>query len=77
MAIDEVYKINTLDKGETNTLKKALSYVHEQAVGTQYVSVAPTEVPVGKIVIFDDGVAHRLYVRTGTGNVGYVNLTMI
>ena len=77
MAIDEVYKINTNAADETPTLKKALSSIAEQAVGVEFVDSAPTEVPAGKMVIYDDGTTRRLYVKTGKGSIGYATLTII
>ena len=77
MSIDEVYKINTNVADETSTVKKTLSYIHEQAVGHHFVDTEPTDVPVGKLVIYDDGATRRLYIRTGKGSIGYVTLTMI
>ena len=77
MAIDEVYKINSLKEEETPTLKKALSSISQQAVGTHFVDSVPTEVPAGKLVIYDNGTTRRLYIKTGKGSIGYVTLTMI
>ena len=83
MAIDEVYQINTNSPDETPTLKKALSSIAEQAVGSQYIDTLPTDpstikVPAGKMVIYDNGSGTlRLYVKTGKGNVGYVTLTSL
>jgi len=77
MAIDEVYKINQMNQDETPTIKKALAHIHEQAVGVHFVDAAPTDVPAGKIVVYDDGTTRRLYVRTGKGGIGYATLTMI
>jgi hypothetical protein len=77
MSIDEVYKINTNTPEEAPTLKKALSSIAEQAVGTHFVEDVPTEVPVGKLVIYDDGSTRRVYIRTGKGSIGYLTLTMI
>ena len=95
MSIDEVYKINTNVADETSTVKKAFSSIAEQAVGAQYIkgdpdlagSDVPTQVPSGKVVIYDNGTIRRLYVNTnqlhddGSGNliqtIGYVTLTII
>jgi len=77
MAIDEIYIINTNSPEETPTLKKALTSIAEQAVGTQFVTEEPTQVPAGKMVIWDDGTTRRLYVKTGKGDIGYVTLTMV
>ena len=77
MALDEIYEINSMQESETANLKKALSSVHQQAVGTRYTVTEPTEVPVGKMVIWDNGVTRRVYLRTGKGSIGYVTLTMV
>ena len=70
MAIDEVYKINSLKEDETSTLKKALSSIAEQAVGTQFTDSAPSKVPVGKLVVYDDGAGTvGVSVKTGEGNI--------
>jgi len=93
MSIDEVYQINTNAADETSTLKKALSNIHEQAIGSQYIkgnalgTDLPSDIPAGKVVIYDNGTIRRLYVNTGqkhddgSGNqvptIGYISLTII
>ena len=77
MAIDEIYEINSMHESETAQLKKALTNVHQQAVGTRYTDTEPVDVPVGKLDIWDDGTTRRLYVRTGKGSIGYVTLTIV
>ena len=82
MSIDEVYKINDNKPEDAPTLKKALSSIAEQAVGTHFIDELPADpsllkVPVGKLVIYDDDTTRRMYVRTGKGGIGYVTLTMI
>ena len=76
--IDFVNRPN--NKDDWNTLLQCIDLVHRNAVGIIYVSAAPAaaEVPIGKLVIYDNGTnTRRIYVRTGSDGVGYTTLTML
>ena len=74
--IDEIYKLSELSPENLNVIHKVFSSIYEQAVGIEYVSSVPTEVPYGKLVVYDNGAGtKRLYVKTGKGNIGYITLT--
>jgi hypothetical protein len=61
---------------ELPTLRKLFESISQQAVEFLYTDTVPTTVPVGKFIIYDDGAGtKRLYVKTGKGNIGFVNLT--
>jgi hypothetical protein len=64
--------------GENPILRDILSGIAKDAAGFQYAHQEPTasNVPHGKIVIYDDGSGtKRLYFKTGKNNLGYIALT--
>jgi hypothetical protein len=70
--IDELYNVPKQDPD----LQKVLSYLHQESTGIEYTDAVPTEIPFGKIVIYDDGAGTmRVYFRTGKNNIGYAALT--
>jgi hypothetical protein len=75
--IDELTKLPNLKEDQHATLVKILSDIHQKALGIVYTATLPTadSVPNGKIVVYDDGVTKRLYLKTGKGNLAYVGLT--
>ena len=76
MPIDKVYQVTNLDMtGLNNTLDS----IYNQSTGTIHTDAEPTaaNVPLGKLVIYDNAVDRRVYVRTGKEGVGYFTLTMI
>lgn len=59
-------------------MRKIIGNIQERAIEFLYTSTLPTvdTVPNGKFVVYDDGAGtKRLYVKTGRGNLGFVNLT--
>jgi hypothetical protein len=65
---------------DLKTIQKIFDNVHQQATGLVTASttaVTAAMVPVGKLLIADDGTTLRIYVRTGTDSVGYLNLTKV
>lgn len=74
--INELYVLPKVD--DLPMIQKILGYLHQEAISIIYTSTLPTAstVPSGKLVIYDDGAGtKRIYVRTGKGNIGFVNLT--
>jgi hypothetical protein len=70
MAIDEVYKMAQLTPEDLNTLQKVLSSIHEQAMGVEFTDSTPTQVPLGKIVVKDDGAGDTgIYTLSGKNNI--------
>lgn len=64
MAIDKLRSVTD------PSLEKILMDIYTQAVGIQYLTTAPTTVPEGKIVIYDDGAGTKgICLRTGQGNI--------
>ena len=76
--IDHTTKLPSMKETELNTMQRILDNIHNQAVGTSYTD-DPTKASAlaeqGKIVLLDDGCNRRIYMKTGKGFVGYINLT--
>jgi hypothetical protein len=73
--IEEVYKVPEKPEWSLDTaiaLNKALSYLYEKALTIEYTDTAPTLVPYGTFIIFDDGGNERIYFKTAEGTVAYV-----
>jgi hypothetical protein len=75
--IDKIYQPTSgNDKIDMGALRKVIDNIHDQAAGFVYSSTIPTDVPHGKILIYDNGAGtKRMYVKTGEGNLGWVGLT--
>jgi hypothetical protein len=70
--------IDLTDKSVDPLLSKIFQDIGDKAVGMQFAFTLPTveTTPYGKIVVYDDGLGtKRIYIKTGQGNLGYVNLT--
>ena len=66
-----------MDNSQVNILNSIINGIRLQAMSVKYTSKIPTvkTVQEGQIVIYDDGAGiTRLYVITGEGNLGYVDL---
>jgi len=75
--IDQITKLPSMKEAELNTMQRILDNVHNQAVGVIYTedqTKAVSLVDQGKLVLFDDGCTRRVYMKTGKGFVGYINL---
>lgn len=76
--LDSLGQVVAFDEDNIPVLAKVLKDIENQAVGVLYQESTPTAatVPLGKLVIHDDGGGtKRMYVLTGKGNLGYVALT--
>ncbi len=72
--IDEISKVT--DTKDIASVQKALSSIHSQATGMVFSKDVPTDVPSGKILIYDNGAGtKRVYFKTGLNNIGYITLT--
>ncbi len=70
--------ITSFDKSQLPMLNTMLDSLFNSAAGVKHTSETPTIENVGEneVVIYDDGAGtKRLYVVTGKGNLGYINLT--
>lgn len=59
-------------------MRKIIGNIQERAIEFLYTATLPTAstVPNGKLVIYDNGAGtKRIYLKTGKGNLGFVNLT--
>ena len=75
--IDEVYKLSG-ENIDPSILQKILNNVHINSTGIEYTDSEPSEVPFGKMVVYDDGDStQRVYFKTGEGSIGYIALTMV
>lgn len=79
MALDNPGDITKLGPEGVPQMRSVIDSISKQAVGLIHVKTEPTasQVPLGKCVVYDSGVARRVYFRTGLNGVGYVTLTMI
>jgi len=79
MPIDHPGDITDFKEDSIPRLRNTIDNITQQAVGVIYVASAPTasQVPLGKVVVYDDGTTRRIYVRTGKDGVGYAALTML
>lgn len=59
--------IDKLDSVPDPQLNKILDGIHDKAVGVVYRDSAPsaTQVPWGKLTIYDNGATRECYIRTG------------
>ena len=82
--IDKTADMTSLEKSQLPVLNSILDGIRTQAMSVKHVSTVPTieNVSEGQIVIYDSAVVRgvddgtkRLYVVTGRGNLGYINLT--
>jgi len=77
MSVPELYKVNLKEPQDTASVQTALRYLHQQTTPTTFTTVEPTadQVPLGGIIVHDDGTNRRVYFRTGAGKVGYISFT--
>ena len=73
--IEQLYKVP--EKGEwskdlARDINKALSYLYSKSLSIEYTDTAPTKVPYGTFIIFDNGANERIYFKTAEGTVAYV-----
>ena len=76
--LDKPGEITALDKTNLPTMKNMLDKIFKDAGGFRYTNIEPTAKTVheGEVVVYDDDAGtKRIYVITGQGNLGYVNLT--
>lgn len=50
-------------------LREVIEKIAEQSTGMEYVSTRPTDIPAGKVSIFDDGTTRLIYFKTGQGTL--------
>jgi hypothetical protein len=76
MSIDKPIDLDSLGPESLPFLKNALDKISEDAAGWIYTDTLPTTdtVPLGKMVVYDNGSTRRVYFRTGDDEVRYVNL---
>jgi len=75
MSIEEIWKVPEREEWSRDTavaINKALAYLHEKALTVEYTDTAPTYVPYGTFIVFDDGANERIYFKTMAGNIKYV-----
>ena len=73
--IEEIHKVPEKDEWSRDTavaINNALAYLHKKALTIEYASSAPSKVPYGTFVVFDDGVNERIYFKTAEGTIAYV-----
>ena len=82
--IDKTSDMTSLDNSQLPVLNSILDGIRIKALSVKHTSKLPTasSVAEGQVVIYDsaavrgvDDGTKRLYVVTGQGNLGYVNLT--
>jgi hypothetical protein len=62
------------DPDDVKTLQKILNDVHNQALGTAFyntTNVSLADIPVGKLVVIDDGTSTRGGIRTGKDRMAW------